>query len=130
MFIDTSAIISIVCREDDHIELLRRARETPRIVTSGLVLLESTMRLSTIFKQEPARSMKAVLDLLSELGSDIIAIDRTDGEEAVTAFARYGKGRGHPAQLNLADCLSYACAKNRNVPLLYKGDDFAQIDLA
>ena len=46
------------------------------------------------------------------------------------AFARYGKGRGHSAQLNLADCLSYACAKRLGANLLYKGDDFAQTDLA
>ncbi len=39
--------------------------------------------------------------------------DITDeiGRLSVEAFERYGKGRGHPAQLNLADCLSYACAK-------------------
>jgi ribonuclease VapC len=49
---------------------------------------------------------------------------------AIDAFARYGKGRGHPAQLNIADCLSYACAKKLGVPLLYKGNDFARTDLA
>jgi len=49
---------------------------------------------------------------------------------AVKAFADYGKGRGHPAQLNLADCLSYGCAKAQGVPLLYEGDDFARTDLA
>lgn len=53
-----------------------------------------------------------------------------DGRLAVQAFSDYGKGRGHPAQLNLADCLSYACAKNRKMPLLYKGNDFAHTDLA
>jgi ribonuclease VapC len=49
---------------------------------------------------------------------------------AVKAFADYGKGRGHPAQLNLADCLSYACARAQGVPLLYKGRDFSHTDLA
>ena len=46
-----------------------------------------------------------------------------DGVAAIEAFARFGKGRGDPAQLNLADCLSYACTKARGVPLLYKGND-------
>jgi len=46
----------------------------------------------------------------------------------VTAFLRYGKGR-HPAGLNLADCFSYALAKTRKVPLLFKGDDFARTDV-
>jgi ribonuclease VapC len=30
---------------------------------------------------------------------------------ARTAHRRFGKGSGHPAQLNLADCMAYALAK-------------------
>ena len=41
---------------------------------------------------------------------------------------RYGKGR-HPAALNLGDCASYAVAKARGLPLLFKGDDFPRTDL-
>jgi len=52
------------------------------------------------------------------------------GEIAIAAMARYGKGRGHPAQLNFGDCFSYACAKAAGVPLLYVGDDFSKTDLA
>jgi uncharacterized protein with PIN domain len=36
---------------------------------------------------------------------------------------------GHPAALNLADCLSYAVARLANEPLLFVGDDFAATDL-
>ena len=50
-------------------------------------------------------------------------IDRLD------AFARFGKGR-HPAALNMGDCFSYACARTRGLPLLYKDDDFAKTDIA
>jgi len=56
-------------------------------------------------------------------------MDAKTASLAVQAFADYGKGRGHPAQLNLADCLSYACAKAQGIPLLYKGKDFAHTDL-
>jgi ribonuclease VapC len=42
---------------------------------------------------------------------------------------RPGRGSGHPAGLNFGDVFSYALAKVRGVPLLYKGDDFAQTDL-
>ena len=45
------------------------------------------------------------------------------------AFTRFGKGQGHPAQLNLGDCISYALAKAENAPLLYKGGDFALTDI-
>jgi ribonuclease VapC len=42
----------------------------------------------------------------------------------------YGKGTGHPAGLNFGDLFSYALAKSRGVPLLFKGDDFARTDIA
>ncbi len=48
---------------------------------------------------------------------------------AIAAFAQYGKGR-HPAALNFGDCCAYALAKSLNLPLLYKGNDFAQTDIA
>lgn len=50
-------------------------------------------------------------------------------ELAITAFSKYGKGR-HPAALNFGDCCAYALAKSLNLPLLYKGHDFAQTDIA
>lgn len=48
---------------------------------------------------------------------------------AEDAFRRYGKGQGHPAQLNFGDCMSYALAKSLDVPLLFKGDDFRATDI-
>lgn len=45
------------------------------------------------------------------------------------AFVQYGKGH-HPARLNLGDCFAYALAKVLNEPLLCKGGDFVQMDIA
>jgi ribonuclease VapC len=42
---------------------------------------------------------------------------------------RYGKGSGHPAQLNFGDLFAYALAKSRDIPLLFKGNDFAHTDI-
>ena len=56
-------------------------------------------------------------------------IDATVSWLAADAFLRYGKGRGHRAQLNFGDCLSYAVAKQLDAPLLYKGDDFIHTDI-
>ena len=52
------------------------------------------------------------------------------GEEAIRALSIYGKQAGHAAQLNMGDALSYACAKAFRLPLLYKGNDFSETDLA
>jgi ribonuclease VapC len=55
-------------------------------------------------------------------------VDRALADAAINAFEQFGKGR-HPARLNLADCFSYALAKSRGLPLLFKGDDFAKTDI-
>jgi len=59
-----------------------------------------------------------------------ITIDDAIARPAVSAFSRYGKGRGHTARLNLADCLVYAVAKSVAAPLLFIGDDFTRTDIA
>jgi len=48
---------------------------------------------------------------------------------AFDAFRRYGKGQGHPAQLNIVDCIAYALARVRAEPLLFKGNDFGKTDV-
>ena len=60
----------------------------------------------------------------------ITIVDDETASQSIEAFRRYGKGRGSGAGLNLADCSSYACARQHRVPLLYVGDDFAKTDLA
>ena len=44
------------------------------------------------------------------------------------AYRDFGKGR-HRAGLNLGDCFSYALAKQKREPLLFKGDDFRKTDV-
>ena len=51
-------------------------------------------------------------------------------DAAYSAFVAFGKGSGHPAGLNFGDVFSYALAKVRGLPLLYKGEDFGQTDIA
>lgn len=129
MFVDTSVLVALLSEEDDAQEWSRRLERESALITSALVVLEAAMRLSTKLGVEPMAAETSINELLTESKIDVVAIDADDGHLAVQAFAKYGKGRGHPAQLNLADCLSYACAKNRKVPLLYKGNDFAQTDI-
>ncbi|TGP16848.1 type II toxin-antitoxin system VapC family toxin, partial [Mesorhizobium sp. M1D.F.Ca.ET.231.01.1.1] len=44
-------------------------------------------------------------------------------------YSRYGRGSHHRAALNMGDCFAYALAKTRNLPLLFKGDDFNHTDI-
>jgi ribonuclease VapC len=64
-----------------------------------------------------------------ELEITIIPVTATHARIARQAFLDYGKGQ-HPAQLNFGDCFAYALEKSRGLPLLFKGNDFAQTDLS
>jgi len=128
MFIDTSVIVAILAKEPDATEFADKIEATA-CCTSALVILEAAMRLSTKLNIDPVLVEQRIGALLDEAGITLAPWDATTASLAVKAFAAYGKGRGHPAQLNLADCLSYACAKAQGVPLLYKGKDFSHTDL-
>ena len=76
------------------------------------------------------RDAQENFDLLVEgLGIVVLDIDDRTGALAVEAFERYGKGRGKKAGLNLADCMTYACARLHRLRLLYVGDDFSRTDI-
>lgn len=45
---------------------------------------------------------------------------------AQAALVTFG---GRPAQLNYGDCMCYALAKSLDLPLLFKGNDFAHTDI-
>jgi ribonuclease VapC len=88
------------------------------------------MRLSSMLDIDPVLVETRIRTLLDDARITVVPIDRETATAAVAAFAAYGKGRGHPAQLNLADCMSYACARTYGVPLLFKGNDFSKTDIA
>jgi ribonuclease VapC len=129
MFIDSSVIVAILSREPDATEFANRL-VPGKCLTSALVILESTMRLASKLRADPLQVFEHIEFLRSEAQIGLAPMDGEVPRLAVEAFARYGKGRGHRAQLNLADCLSHACASANGVPLLYKGKDFAATDLA
>ena len=129
MFVDTSAIVAILCGEPDAAELAQRLAVAERRFTSPVVRLEACMVLASRLDIAPAQANALFDDFLEEANLSIIPINDKIGVLAVACFETFGKGR-HPAQLNLGDCLSYACAKAYRSPLLFKGGDFSQTDIA
>jgi ribonuclease VapC len=128
MFVDTSAIVAILCGEPDATDLARRLSGASRRFTSPVVRLETSMVLASRLDISPAQANALFDELLEEADLSVVSIDDKIGELAVACFERFGKGR-HSARLNFGDCLSYACAKAHRSPLLFKGDDFSQTDL-
>ena len=129
MFVDASAIVAILTREAEADALADRLDIASGCITSAIALFESALAISRKRQANVAEARDAVREFLRLAQIDLVAVTPADGDAALEAFARYGKGRAHPAQLNLADCFAYAMAKNHAVPLLFKGGDFAKTDI-
>ncbi len=125
MVIDTSAIVAIALNEPDSAELELQIADDPIRLISTATVLEATIVLETRLGDAGGREF----DLwLLKVGVEIIPVDAEQIEAARRAWRRYGKGR-HAAGLNYGDCFSYALAVTRGEPLLFKGEDFAKIDI-
>lgn len=130
MFIDSSALVALLAKESDHARVAAAIERAEVRRTSPVVRLEGAMVLSTLLNVEPHVADAAITRLFEEATIEVAPITDAVARAAIDAFARYGKGRRHPARLNLADCLIYAAAKSSDVPLLFIGDDFTQTDIA
>jgi ribonuclease VapC len=124
--IDTSALFAIAAAEPERSEFIDLIDSQGPALCSAVTYVETVMVL-TGRSRKVARAR--IDELLQVFTIDVVPIDRAVTEAAVDAFDRFGKGR-HRARLNLADCFSYALAKSRHLPLLFKGNDFAKTDIA
>jgi ribonuclease VapC len=139
MFIDASVIVAILGREPGAEEIEKRLAVTAGpFFISPLVRFEASVSLARLkagkeMKPSPemvGASRRAVEAFVEGLDAEEMAISSEIGDLALETAMRYGKVVGHPADLNFGDCFAYACARAGRLPLLYKGNDFAETDLA
>jgi ribonuclease VapC len=124
--VDSSAVIAILRREQEADGFLRIIAAADGCLMSSVSLLETSMVLAG--RAGDGASWLELDALIARATIQVVAQDAELTEIARDAFLQYGKGR-HPAGLNLGDCASYAVAKSRSLPLLFKGDDFPRTDL-
>lgn len=129
MFLDASAIVAILTREAGFGLLIERMETAPHLSTSGLSVLEAVLALHRIDKVPIPVAHEVVAAFLRQAAVALVPLAEPETREAISAYARYGKGQGHPAQLNLGNCFSYACARTQSVPLLFVGNDFSRTDI-
>ena len=127
-FIDTSVFVAILAKEPDRRIYSRAIAAAERRLTSPVVRLETCIVLGSQLLVSPREAERQYEKFLDQADVVEAPIDSTIGAAAVACFEKYGKGK-HPARLNFADCLSYACAKAAGARLLFKGQDFAKTDV-
>ena len=130
MIVDASALVAVLAGEPEARDLLDRLQSNGRRFTHPISAYESVLALARLKAISLEVARHDVQDFLTGAEVQVLPLDEAILDAALDAFARYGKRRGHPAKLNMGDCFSYAMAKVRGMPLLYKGDDFSRTDLA
>lgn len=125
--VDTSAIVAIAFGEPEREAFVRAVEQADRALISTVSVVEARM---VVHGRRGQRAVVLVDDLLRLPLFEAVAPGTAEVDAAYAAFVAYGKGSGHPAALNFGDVFSYALAKVRGLPLLFKGGDFAQTDIA
>jgi ribonuclease VapC len=123
--VDASAILAIYLDEPDAADYEERISKATVSLISPVNYWEVMARIRG---RSGERGVGAAERLMKSLGVVVEAVTPTQGLTAVTASARFGKG--HPARLNMGDCFAYALSKTTGAPLLFKGQDFPQTDIA
>ena len=125
MILDSSAIVASLCREPGHLALIEKVIAADTLGVGAPTVVETAMVLTIKLRVD---GLAMVNEFLRESGTQSISFTDQHASIAFGAYLRYGKGR-HPAKLNFGDCISYALAKARGLPLLFKGGDFALTDI-
>lgn len=121
--IETSAVLAILVGKEEA-PLFR-----DRLDKAGVALVSAgtAIELAAV----SSRNVRLFDKALAFLREPYIRVEAVDAEMvavATEAYRRYGKGH-HPAGLNLGDVFSYALARSRDLPLLFKGNDFVKTDV-
>ncbi|MDE3148768.1 MAG: type II toxin-antitoxin system VapC family toxin [Acidobacteriota bacterium] len=126
MIVDTSAIVAILKDESDGIFLSRALDSADVVRISAASYLETSIVIGKY--RDPVLNAK-LDELIEDLEVVIEPVTPEQARIARQAYRDYGRGSGHPANLNFGDCFSYALARSKREPILFKGDGFVHTDL-
>jgi ribonuclease VapC len=125
--VDTSALLAILYQEPERERMLRLLSTCEVAYVSAATVIEARM---VVHGRHGRAGVVFLNELLTLRCFQIVSLQPDDVDVAYAAFVAYGRGSGHSAALNFGDLFSYALAKCKDLPLLFKGDDFKSTDLA
>jgi ribonuclease VapC len=125
MVLDTAALVAILQNEPERRKFNEAIESAETRSLSSASFVESSIIVETRFGADGVRDLDL---LIAKARISLVSVDEEQAHLAREGFRKYGKGR-HPASLNYGDCFSYALARSRDEPLLFKGRDFSQTDV-
>jgi ribonuclease VapC len=126
VIVDSSAVVAILRQEEDakiYSDAIELAVDPKMSVAS---YLEVALVLDRMRDPIIGRGLDA---FMADSGIELVEVTPVHAQLAREAWRDFGRGSGHPAQLNFGDLFAYALANERNEPLLFKGGDFAHTDV-
>lgn len=126
MILDSSALVAILTDESDGPDLARVINAASILRMSATTYLETSIVIDK--HRDPVLS-RGLDDLIEDLKIVIEPVTAEQAHIARQAYRDYGRGSGHPANLNFGDCFAYALARDKRESLLFKGDDFVHTDI-
>jgi len=126
VIVDSSAVVAILRKEPEEDDFRRWISGANPARLSAANYLEVGIVIDRL--GDPA-AIRSVDDFMLRSGIVIEPVTERQARVAREAYRDYGKASGHPARLNFGDCFAYALARDRNEPLLFKGDDFRHTDI-
>jgi ribonuclease VapC len=126
VILDSSAIIAVLLQESDAKYFSERLQAATARRISAANYFEAAI---VIDSKRNAIASRAFDAFLIDGDVEICPVDERQARIARESYRDFGKGSGHPAQLNFGDCFAYALAKAMNEPLLFKGTDFSHTDV-
>ena len=126
MIVDTSALVAILRYEPERLSLARLLDQAENLRMSAASYLELSILIDS--RKDVALS-REIEELIERFEIVIEPVTAEQARIARQAYRDYGRGSGHPANLSFGDCFSYALARAKREPILFKGDDFLHTDL-
>ena len=126
MIVDTSALVAILKREPEQVAFSALLEAEENVSMSAATFFEACTVIDSTLQPVMSRALD---DLIESARIVIEPVTPEQARIARAAYRDYGRGSGHPANLNFGDCFSYALARAKREPILFKGDDFHHTDL-
>jgi ribonuclease VapC len=126
VILDTSALAAILFGEPEAARFVQSIHDAERCRISAANFVEVAMVIEGQVGPDASRQCDTFFRR-AQIAIEPVSVEHA--HLARQAFLDFGKGR-HPAGLNFGDCFAYALAKASGEPLLFKGADFSQTDIA
>lgn len=126
MIVDTSALIAILKLEPERVPFAEILDQADSLRISAATYVELSIVMDR--RKSPALS-REVDEIIERFNIQIEPVTAEQARIARQAYRDYGRASGHAANLNFGDCFSYALARAKREPILFKGDDFVHTDL-